>query len=1240
MGKDGRPPDVKAMAAAAQEHGALRSRALLLNWETTLVGRMLVLWQLRSGGLVEHTAGRKSRRSTHTDGDEDLESEYEEEEDNEADEQANEQANAANEKADAAKRAMEEEVEKARQAQDKLDSAQRELDAALASGDTAAVERAQTAMRQAEAAQAQAQESMSSAQDSFAAADKESSAAKKVGKKGVKKGVTGKSSMVGKILQKKLTTMMIMMTMMISQRQRGQWLLLLVCKWRLRSQVNRAEVQVRTSTEADFTSQLKMVKQREELCQVELESRTEELEAARQSRIKFRSQCIKLRRKAAQSMMMIWMLMAKDAEERQYLATVTAVKRWIHNCQVEAHLVLCGIAEQAATDNDELLNDNEELSKNNESLKEDLETEKEQSEAARVKFTSEQESAAFEAAEEKLRLEQENAALIEEREKQVRDAIDKHAAQMKLLQKMTGIMTSRLAHTINDTILRQMVVSWTQNYNLSLVHSLRSSQAQTLDRVRKMSKQTVLLEEQNANYKHLLTGKKERIEVLVAKQAELETEQIPTLNAEIAQMKLTEEKMVSDYHELQMQSTHYKTWLGIKLAAAIVLKVMVIRKAEWLRAVKSNFAAHQIGRKISPVMMSMLLTAKEDRIWCARLALPFLHWHEVSTRRILTYKLKRQIELAEKSQKHSDAMETKVSSMEAEQDQVLADLRFKVQDEIKVLEHKIEELQAVIVKKVEERDNHVRRMTKQHHDIQDLHGEIALEQRRRLYAALITTRSFFWKRAVVVTLQRWRTNLQEVVDPSSARNQLELAVGQVKQLAEEIKRMQTHSEVSHKGGEKSVKQVQMLQQRDKMMRTRGKQVFGLLVFSLWHATSRWQIHSQIKCFQLWHLIARSSAELKRATSMLQQQQQNLAGGVDQQRQLVKEVERLQEQADDLIQVCTRKDEEVHMIETRLFQNKKDSETKMKQLEESFMDAMKATALNRELLDDKDHDLQRTKEIKDEAVELIGQQEDVIVEQKKAEAKLTELYEHASDALTKEVGHSAVFTTAVLKAHYLTCKMFGIVKLAKGGRSDNISPDNLPLNNGVDVVRQDELMLREVYHWIKRMRQQDQSKHLNAGVAPVAKPTPDLRRADSLRTPPVRNPQYAPIEYLPVEKPATAGAHKPTTVSYGKSVIGPAKSPSGDTTPDGRPKPFVLPLGSDIFANTSNDDDVQVSSPVHSRTFHSIDEWADEVTSPKRSSPLPPSPLIQPPLDPLAARICTPETPTFAGNKFNALPSIN
>lgn len=1001
--------------------------------------------------------------------------------------------------------------------------------------------------------------------------------------------------------------------------------------------MNRAEVQVRTSTEADFTSQLKMVKQREELCQVELESRTEELESARQSRIKFRNQCMKLQRKAAQSMMMMWMLMAKDAEERQYLITVTAIKRWIHNCQVEAHLVLCGIAEQAATDNEDLLNDNEKLSKNNEVLKQDLETVKGAAEAAREKFFSEQEAAAFEAAEEKLRLEQENATLIEEREQEVRDAIDKHAAQMALLQKMTGIMTSRLAHTINDTMLRQMVVSWTQNYNLSLVHSLRGSQAQTLDRVRKMSKQTVLLEEQNANYKHLLTDKKEKIEVLVAKQAELETEQIPTLNAEIAQMKLTEEKMVSDHHDLQMQSTHYKTWLGIKLAAAIVLKVMVIRKAEWLRAVKSNFAAHQLGRKISPVMMSMLLTAKEDRIWCARLALPFLHWHEVSTRRILTYKLKRQIELAEKSQTHSDAMESKVATMEAEQDQVLSDLRFKVQDEIKVLEHKIEELQVVIAKKVEERDNHIRRMTKQHHDMQDLHGEIALEQRRRLYAALITMRSFFWKRAVVVTLERWRTNLQEVVDPSSARNQLELAVGQVKQLAEEIKRMQTHSEVSHKGGEKSVKQVQMLQQRDKMMRARGKQVFGLLVFSLWHATSRWQIHSQIKCFQLWHLIARSSAELKRATSMLQQQQQNLAGGVDQQRQLVKEVERLQEQTADLIQVCTRKDEEVQMIETRLFQNKKDSETKMKQLEESFMDAMKATALNRELLDDKDHDLRRTKEIKDEAVELIGQQEQHIVEQKKAEAKLTELYEQASDALTKEVGHSAVFTAAVLKAHYLTCKMFGIVKLAKGGRSDNISPDNLPLNNGVDVVRQDELMLREVYHWIKRMRQQDQSKHLNAGVAPVAKPTPDLRRADSLRTPPVRNPQYAPIEYLPFEKPSAAGLHQPTTVSYGKSVIGPTNS--GDT-PEGRPKPFVLPLGSDIFANTSNDDDVQVSSPVHSRTFHSIDEWADEVTSPKRSSPLPPSPLIQPPLDPLAARICTPETPTFAGNKFNALPSIN
>merc|ERR1711861_82575 len=106
---------------------------------------------------------------------------------------------------------------------------------------------------------------------------------------------------------------------------------------------------------------------------------------------------------------------------------------------------------------------------------------------------------------------------------------------------------------------------------------------------------------------------------------------------------------------------------------------------------------------------------------------------------------------------------------------------------------------------------------------------------------------------------------------------------------------------------------------------------------------------------------------------------------------------------------------------------KDSKKEILELETSLNDAFVQAENATKALDVNTSVLKEVKEDKDEAYELLAQQDADLTLKAKAEERLTALYDNAIEALSRERVDQHAFNTAVLKTHWVTCKLHEAMK---------------------------------------------------------------------------------------------------------------------------------------------------------------------------------------------------------------------
>jgi len=711
-------------------------------------------------------------------------------------------------------------------------------------------------------------------------------------------------------------------------------------------------------------------------------------------------------------------------------------------------------------------------------------------------------------------------------------------------------------------------------------------------------------------------------------------------------------------------------------------------RASLLQAWAAKVEMSRVEKKLAMTKMVAVMQSGTPLIVAYRpqLTVPFQKWVQETRYRINKARLAMVEDALQGQTAEVQQLSEDMEEMRRREAVALEIARQRAQEEVDALKAELA-LSRQEAKKTEAERLRVVRTNKVLHDrAEEQVQELKLRNQRRIFVGLMWMRRRFKDRNMLLLLRNWMHRWRLETDPKSLLNRYNASAAQnvtMRAIEKQMRAAKDAAELALEDTQLNMCKAAKLQNEAER---RVRQMDFLMLTGLYELLARAGASSCQWAMQVWCAVTQRRLSERQLQGEIEASRQETAKVHGEKLYAQDFGEEVQGKLLGLQERLVEAESENKELKTELFKKLKNAKLEVGELEASIQTAWAQAESAKELLHHNEGVLETTQTEKETALDIIAKQDEDLTVRVKAEERLAEMYDSAMEALSKERTDTHAFNTAVLKTHWLICKLHEVMRRCQVpdfmvGQKQEVEPEPeiAPMTDGVGVLKADEQMLDRVYHWTRKNmaniiaggvshRRPKGSPSLKSPGSPnrskidqrfreaaqnrATSTPPKLVASPSVMHPSKVEPRTAwatPVGEL--SEISSADAPLLSTEGPSEDVPTPAPAPAPAPEPEIRPDPdAALRNFLDTARNTplappglaSNELDV---IPMSDRTqLRSVDEWVErsqeDVAEALRHAPshlsiVPPSPTSRGLGSPL--RI---STPPFEGNRHSPLPPIS
>jgi len=413
--------------------------------------------------------------------------------------------------------------------------------------------------------------------------------------------------------------------------------------------------------------------------------------------------------------------------------------------------------------------------------------------------------------------------------------------------------------------------------------------------------------------------------------------------------------------------------------------------------------------------------------WQPRLAVPFQHWLDLIKRRLTTRRREKlEVELKKINKAYTE-LETEKDHAHTKAEEEKAFILQQAAEDLAGAKAVGQELAVELNRREEERLRILKTAQNTNNKFDEAEFRLQEERQQNIFKLIRSMRRQYKFRSVLVLIQRWKDKHLSAKNPNSPENLHRISAVENVELRDQAAQSHEQKEQAVKVAEASKLEAAKELDTRRTYALRLKRVNYLSLYTVYDSLNKLRLTAAKWALQVWSAAVCLRPKLRALEDELEKSRSQLASEIRSKTLLEEDFKQKDARIAELEKAMFESVKQKLDLEQRLHANIKNTKVELGELEFKVKAAWEEAEKARGQLQDQVEDLELTVEQKDAALKLIEAQDADLTRKSRSEKRLNKLYDDAMGALGRErVDHHA-FNAAVLKTHWMTCKIHEAMK---------------------------------------------------------------------------------------------------------------------------------------------------------------------------------------------------------------------